>query len=597
MPYTVSNAPANVQKMSATKKRQWVAIWNSAYARAKKAGKSDKEAEASAFKQANGVTMKQAADVLALVTADIDALKEMGESAPSIHIDLPPNDAGADSISSSSIVERVISGIRSAFAGYDDYGGYPATVSDYTPEISDSYEAKKLPKAHDSVNYRAATQLGVTCADCISFCALTCNLVEGAIDPKGVCNLYRSDDGMETDQMQGSEHDEHELLTLVSMREEGVSATRLFVELAEATSDDGWMRILPKPGTYTHSKYGKITVTKARNQRFVDNVVAKVYDQQLPIDAEHAYKLSGAFGWIKPEHVRLNDDGSVSVKPEWTDRGHAALKEGRFKYISPEWWDEYVQPMTDKMFKDVLIGAALTTRPFFKEGSLDPIIYKAASEGGVFESPSRDGNESATSDGSEHSKEGERNVPDPKKDDVQTPAAFSEEERTSLLEKIAALEAKEADSKKFAEAKDEESKKLTERVAKMESDARHKRFSDMVMGRGDQGDGAPWVGGTDTHLSLLEQMAAQFGEDSDTFKQYVEMQRKNAATIKQSAVFTEFGRTGTYQSETSAAAEIDKAAKVFTDADPKMTLEQARVRVLEGNPALYERYERERTSR
>lgn len=54
MPYaTDAEVPSHVPK---GKRSQWREVWNSAYAAAKKDGKSDKEAEASAFAQANGVT-------------------------------------------------------------------------------------------------------------------------------------------------------------------------------------------------------------------------------------------------------------------------------------------------------------------------------------------------------------------------------------------------------------------------------------------------------------------------------------------------------------------------------------------------------------
>lgn len=57
MPYTsVDQVPANVPE---DKKKQWMHVWNSAYDNAKKAGKSDKEAESTAFAEANGVIKKE----------------------------------------------------------------------------------------------------------------------------------------------------------------------------------------------------------------------------------------------------------------------------------------------------------------------------------------------------------------------------------------------------------------------------------------------------------------------------------------------------------------------------------------------------------
>ena len=53
MPYSsVSDVPSYVPK---GKRKQWLAVFNSAWKRAKKDGKTDKEAEQSAFAQANAV--------------------------------------------------------------------------------------------------------------------------------------------------------------------------------------------------------------------------------------------------------------------------------------------------------------------------------------------------------------------------------------------------------------------------------------------------------------------------------------------------------------------------------------------------------------
>ena len=56
MPYTAKDAPDYI---AADKKEQWAAIWNSVYNAAIKGGKSEKEAESSAFAQATGVVNKK----------------------------------------------------------------------------------------------------------------------------------------------------------------------------------------------------------------------------------------------------------------------------------------------------------------------------------------------------------------------------------------------------------------------------------------------------------------------------------------------------------------------------------------------------------
>jgi hypothetical protein len=57
MPYTLENLPDNVKKLSDKQRRQWMQVWNSAYARCTSDGKSKDTCESSAFAQANGVVL------------------------------------------------------------------------------------------------------------------------------------------------------------------------------------------------------------------------------------------------------------------------------------------------------------------------------------------------------------------------------------------------------------------------------------------------------------------------------------------------------------------------------------------------------------
>ena len=155
----------------------------------------------------------------------------------------------------------------------------------------------------------------------------------------------------------------------MSQRASEITDYRVLYEMAETPAT---INVLPVPGTYKHPGYGTIKITQARNEAFVDNFNNKIYQDKLPIDAEHETKLSGAFGWI----TSLNqlEDGSVDASVEWTDRGTTAIEGDRFKYFSPEWYDEWTDPATGKKHKDVLIGGAVTTRPFFKDKALKPLV-------------------------------------------------------------------------------------------------------------------------------------------------------------------------------------------------------------------------------
>jgi hypothetical protein len=59
MPYKLdgSDAPANVQKLPAKKRRQWIRIWNSVFQRCQDSG--GKNCDQTAFAQANGVVKPQ----------------------------------------------------------------------------------------------------------------------------------------------------------------------------------------------------------------------------------------------------------------------------------------------------------------------------------------------------------------------------------------------------------------------------------------------------------------------------------------------------------------------------------------------------------
>jgi len=60
MPYSkISELPDNIKKLSEDKQKQWLAIFNSAFAKAKEKKMKDEDAEESAFKQANGIVFKE----------------------------------------------------------------------------------------------------------------------------------------------------------------------------------------------------------------------------------------------------------------------------------------------------------------------------------------------------------------------------------------------------------------------------------------------------------------------------------------------------------------------------------------------------------
>ena len=152
---------------------------------------------------------------------------------------------------------------------------------------------------------------------------------------------------------------------------------RSYFAMAEAPKT---INIFPIPGIYAHPQFGKIHVTREDSQELIDNFNAGVYQEHIPIDAEHETKLSGAVGWITS--LTMNKDGSVEAAIDWNDRGEALLEDDRFKYFSPEWFAEWKDPATEEVFSNVLAGGAITTKPFFKDDALRPLV---ATEGKLWD--------------------------------------------------------------------------------------------------------------------------------------------------------------------------------------------------------------------
>ncbi|MCA1592219.1 MAG: phage protease [Acidobacteria bacterium] len=262
-------------------------------------------------------------------------------------------------------------------------------------------------------------------------------------------------------------------------------------------SEKKWIQYIPKPGTWKSERYGEIKITAERNKEFVDNFNKGVYQTRLPIDAEHETKLSGALGWI--ESLRLNGDGSVGAQVDWTDRGLALLAKKAFRYFSPEWYDSWKEPASEKVFSNVAIGGALTTRPFFKEGSLQPII---ASETGYDKMElAEESNSMGTQNGDEGTVDAQR---------------FAE-----LGKKVEDLTATAA---KFAEERDTANAiatKLAERLAAMETENTRRALSEIA---------SKFAGETATHVALMETMSEESRNAYVTLQTALTEQLKVAAT-------------------------------------------------------------------
>jgi hypothetical protein len=177
---------------------------------------------------------------------------------------------------------------------------------------------------------------------------------------------------------------------------------------------------------------------------------------------------------------------------------------------------------------------------------------------------------------------------------VQTdPKRMSEDELRSFAERQvqenqtlkAELETQRADSKK-----------MSERLAIVEQESQTKKFTDEVMGKSDA-NGERWYGEPEKHVAHLTDLARAFGEGSDQVKFYIETERAHAKQMREAGTFKVVGSAADGTAGGSALSQLEAKARAFTEADPKMTKEQAMARAAAENPALYRDYERELRSR
>lgn len=125
-------------------------------------------------------------------------------------------------------------------------------------------------------------------------------------------------------------------------------------------------------GKWEHPQYGVIEITEQDIDKFVDTFNTKVRKVDIAVDQEHMPE-KGAAGWFR-KMEKVMEDGKAKLKAsvEWTKLGVQLIKDGIFKYFSPEFDFDYEDLETHEQFDNVLLGGALTNRPYFK--SLAPVM-------------------------------------------------------------------------------------------------------------------------------------------------------------------------------------------------------------------------------
>lgn len=349
---------------------------------------------------------------------------------------------------------------------------------------------------------------------------------------------------------------------------------------------------LPTPGVFQHPRYGEISLTRERNADFVSKFNSGVYQKQIPLDAEHQTKLSGAMAWI--QRMEQNPDGSVDAHVEWTDRGRTLMAGDRFKYISPEWYDSWDRPDTGEPVTNVAIGGALTTRPYFKESALRPLV---AGEQGIYV-PGEDSAPVPPSVRSNRAAAAYKETT-PMADNPTTVApeakGMTEEQARAFAEmqtRLSAVEAERDAAKQASEAASTQAKQAAEQVAALRTEAQTRAFTEEVRGE-------RWFGETSKHVSMLTTLTDTFGAASAEVSTYRDQNRAFAEMMKQSDLFRSVGVSGV-QGDLQSDSPTDRlTAKVNAlMASEKIAYTEALDRVTRKEPQLYREYQLEqRTAR
>lgn len=138
-----------------------------------------------------------------------------------------------------------------------------------------------------------------------------------------------------------------------------------------------WVHALPI-GSYKHPIYGTISLSDERSKRFADGVKSRVRGIDLSINYVHDNNNVAA-GWVKDAESRT--DG-LWLFVEWVQDAYNDIKNKKWRYFSSEFVDEWEDTHGTK-HKDVLLGGALTNRPYMK--NLVPINLSEATYEAAFD--------------------------------------------------------------------------------------------------------------------------------------------------------------------------------------------------------------------
>lgn len=280
----------------------------------------------------------------------------------------------------------------------------------------------------------------------------------------------------------------------------------------------------------------KIPVTKKDLESMVINFKEKVRGIDISIDYAHDSEYEAA-AWVH-ELMTENNGQELWATVEWTTCGESDVKGKKYRYISADFDPDYKDNENLKSFGPTLLGAGLTNRPVVKR--MEPITLSDAK--------------------GDNAMDKEKELADMKKENEKLMA-----ENKALKEKYE----KEEKEKKLAEEKAAADKKLSE-----EKEASAKKLSEKKS----------------TFDKLLSEGKAVEAQRepfmADNFVEFVRLQSE----LKLSEKGT--GTDGGNDKKDTAVNEVTKLADKMVK-DEKITFAEAASKILDENPELRKKYEKE----
>lgn len=123
-------------------------------------------------------------------------------------------------------------------------------------------------------------------------------------------------------------------------------------------------------GQWEHDAYGPILITAGDIREFAQNFNAAIRKGVFITAGHEGFAELPAVGWITRVEVR---DTGLWGDVEWNELGKGTLADKQYKFFSPEFYRDYEDPQTHQIYRNVLIGGALTKSPYFKE--LEAIVF------------------------------------------------------------------------------------------------------------------------------------------------------------------------------------------------------------------------------